>query len=460
MKTKVAKRGALFAISLLGAISCVTRAAENLSVPAYSGALPASRVDLAGTADQGRPALVAKDTSTVTAEVSKDRTASIGRSASEAGKQITVAAYYFADYHPNDLRNERLKGKGWSEWDLVRAAKPRFASHRQPKVPLWGYVDESNPRVMARKIAAAADHAIDVFIFDWYYYDDGPFLQGALDDGFLQAPNQDRLKFALMWANHDWLDIHPYKKDSPLHLLYPGKVTPETFQKVSDVVINNYFKRSNYWRINGRPYFSFYDLSKLLATFGTVEGTRAALDQFRAKAMAAGLPGVHLNAVVWGQPVLPGEKPIADVPALIRDLGFDSVTSYVWVHHVPLPNLESKYDMIRDQYFAYWDQARTQFSVPYIPNVTMGWDPSPRADQTDPYGNFGYPFTNTISDNTPERFRAALRLSKQRILSEGGGPRIVNINCWNEWTEGSYLEPDTVYGMQYLDAVQTVFGKE
>ena len=33
------------------------------------------------------------------------------------------------------------------------------------------------------------------------------------------------------------------------------------------------------------------------------------------------------------------------------------------------------------------------------------------------------------------------------------------VNCWNEWTEGSYLEPDTVHEMQYLQAVKDVFGK-
>ena len=40
----------------------------------------------------------------------------------------------------------------------------------------------------------------------------GTFLAGALEDGFLKAPNRDKLKFALMWANQDWVDIHPAKK--------------------------------------------------------------------------------------------------------------------------------------------------------------------------------------------------------------------------------------------------------
>jgi hypothetical protein len=95
--------------------------------------------------------------------------------------------------------------------------------------------------------------------------------------------------------------------------------------------------------------------------------------------------------------------------------------------------------------------------VPYNPNVTLGWDPRPRADQTQEFGNFGYPFMNTIKDNTPENFRAALELARQRLLAETNGLRILNLNCWNEWTEGSYLEPDTVHGMAYLDAVKAVF---
>ena len=42
-------------------------------------------------------------------------------------------------------RNEKNKGKGWSEWELIKAAKPRFPNHDQPKKPLWGYTDESDP---------------------------------------------------------------------------------------------------------------------------------------------------------------------------------------------------------------------------------------------------------------------------------------------------------------------------
>ena len=108
----------------------------------------------------------------------------------ESGPRITVASYYFGNYHPGDPRNVKSKGKDWSEWELVKAARPRFPGHHQPKVPLWGYTDESDPKVMEQKIAAAADHGIDAFIFDWYYYNDGPFLDRPIDIGFLKATQQ------------------------------------------------------------------------------------------------------------------------------------------------------------------------------------------------------------------------------------------------------------------------------
>jgi hypothetical protein len=377
----------------------------------------------------------------------------------ETNAGVTVVSYYFGNYHPGDPRNVKYKGTNWSEWELVRDAKPRFPGHQQPNVPLWGYTDESRPEVMAQKIAAAADHGINAFVFDWYYYNDGPFLDRPIDDGFLRATNNSRLKFALMWANHDWYDVHPYHRGVPYKLLYPGRVTPETFSHVCDLVIKDYFSRSNYWRVDGKPYFSFFEIQKLVENFGSVEAARAVLDDFRAKTKAAGFPGLHLNVVMWGRQIfLPGRKAAADPVKLVHDLGFDSVTSYVWILHVPLPEQQTEYNFVRDRYFEYWTQAATNFGIPYIPNVTMGWDSSPRADQSQTFDNSGYPFTNTMKDNTPENFQTALEMAKRRLLAEPGGWRILNLNGWNEWTEGSYLEPDTVHGMAYLEAIEKVFG--
>jgi len=372
---------------------------------------------------------------------------------------ITVAAYYFGQFHPNDPRNLKLLGKEWSEWELIKDSRPRFPGHQQPKVPLWGYEDESDPKVMAKKIDAAADHGIDAFIFDWYHYDDGPFLERPINDGFLKAENNDRIKFALMWANHDWQrNLFPFKKGDLWDTIYPGKVSPDCFETICDHIIKDYFLHPSYWKIDGKPYFSFFELSKLLSNFGSVEATRAALDTFRQKARDAGLPGIHLNIVAGGeQTILPGDDKSLDTNKLISELGFDSATSYVWVNHVPLPDQETDYNQVRDDYFKYWEKISSELAMPYLPNVLMGWDVSPRCDQSTTLDNSGYPYMNVIVNNTPDNFETTLRLTKERLLADPKGPRAFTINCWNEWTEGSYLEPDTVSGYGYLEAVKRTF---
>lgn len=374
----------------------------------------------------------------------------------------TIACYYFPNYHL-DARNVRVHGPGWTEWELARRAEPRFPGHRQPRVPLWGEADEADPIAMAQKIDAAADHGIDAFIFDWYWYDDGPYLSRALDEGFLGAPNSDRMRFALMWANHDWVDIHPAKlheTSTTARLLYPGRVSPDTFDTIVDVVIERYFPHPSYWRIDGCPYFSIYELSKLLESYGGVERTAAALQTFRRKVRDAGFPDVHLNAVVWSVRVLPGETAVDSPNDLLRMLGFDSITSYVWIHHGGLEQFPAThYDIARDRYFAYWAEAERAFDLPYLPNVTVGWDPSPRTVQSDAYSNAGYPFTPVLVNNTPERFRVALAMVRERLALSSGRPKVLTLNAWNEWTEGSYLEPDTHDGYAYLEAIREVFGR-
>ena len=380
-----------------------------------------------------------------------------GKKTEDPGK-ITVAAYYFPNYHTGDPRNELNKGTGWSEWELVKQAIPRWEGHLQPLVPAWGYTDEKDPEVMAMKIQAAVNHGIDCFIFDWYMYEDGAFLNRCIDEGFLEAKNCSDIQFALMWANHDWVEIHPYTRGAERTLLYPGKVSPERFDEICDHVIQDYFLKPNYWKIDGKPYFSVYDVQKFVEGFGSLEATRQAMDRMKEKAVAAGLEGIHWNLVAWGRPILPGESAPANTTELIRSLGFESATSYVWIHHTQLPDTVTDYNWVRDRYFSHWDKAAAEYGVPYFPNVTMGWDATPRCDVSSEWANVGYPFMNTIGNNTPENFREALELTKERLLSMENGPGILNINCWNEWTEGSYLEPDTRNGMGYLEAVQLVFG--
>ncbi len=381
-------------------------------------------------------------------------------SSKPSAADITVAAYYYPCTHPHP-RWDKTKYPGFTEWDLIRKAKPRFAGHKQPRVPVWGYQDESDPNVMAQKIDAAADYGVDAFIFDWYYYDDGPYLEGALDEGFLKARNNNRIRFALMWANHDWYDIQGYNPAEPIKLLYPGKIKSQTWETITDLVISRYFKHPSYWKIDGKPYFSIYEMQLFLNSFGTVQAAREALDQFRKKAEQAGFPGLHINAILWGLPNLPGGTTPADWSKLCEELKLDSLTGYTWVHHGALNYGTfpvSDYVWGRDRYLGFLDGALKNYPVPYFPNTTINWDNSPRAH---PDADWSRPAAHVVNPvmqgNTPAAFKEATQMIIQRLLASSVEPKVMTINAWNEWPEGSCLEPEQEYGYGYLEAVRELF---
>ena len=377
--------------------------------------------------------------------------------------EYTVASYYFPNYHV-DQRNERVLGEGWTEWELVKAAGPRFKGHQQPKVPAWGYTDEANPVHMEQKIDAAADHGLDAFIFDWYYYNDGLFLERRIEEGFFGAKNNDRIKFGLMWANHDWIDIFPVDSATLLgeggpELLYPGIITLETWDRMTDYIIKTYFKHPSYWLIENAPYFSIYDLNRFMQSFGSKDATVEGIDAFRKKVKSAGFDDLHLNAVVWGRTILPSEDQIEidDMGSFLKEIGFSSTTSYVWIHHVRPDFPEHIYSDMQQKYFEYAEGFAASVKMPYYPNVTMGWDSSPRTKQSEKFSRLGYPFTGTLAENTPENFKNVLLNVRDFLDKHPESGKIFNINCWNEWTEGSYLEPDTINGMAYLEAIRDMF---
>ena len=371
---------------------------------------------------------------------------------------VITAAYYFGNFHV-DPRNEKAHGAGWTEWNLVKAARPRFPGHHQPKIPAWGYGDEATPLVFSKKIAAAKQYGVDAFIFDWYWYEDGPFLNRAIDDGYLKAANNEDVRFAIMWANHDWIDLHPAKLDSTGVVQFRGGISGKAFDTMCDRVVE-LFKHPSYLKINGQPYFSLYELYRFVQGMGGVSQAVDALKGFQQKARDAGFPGVHINAVTWGVKLLPGEAEVKNLPELLQQLQIDSTTSYVWIHHAQLGNkITTDYAEVLRQYEQYRDNASAELGCTYFPNVTVGWDASPRTCQTDNFRVAAYPFTSVVVKNTPQAFEEALRSAKRFALDKlPAGKRLVTINSWNEWTEGSYLEPDTDHGTAYLGSVRNVFG--
>ncbi|MBQ4329541.1 MAG: glycoside hydrolase family 99-like domain-containing protein [Lentisphaeria bacterium] len=360
---------------------------------------------------------------------------------------MDIAAYYFPNYHA-DAKNEEVHGRNWTEWELMKCARSRFEGHQQPKVPVWGYEDEADPAVMAKKIDTAKAYGIDAFIFDWYWYD-GPYLQRALDEGFLPAVQSKDFKFALMWANHDWYDRHPCSRDV-FHpkMLYRWNNTKENVAGIWDMIVEKYFRHPNYWRLDGKIYFSIYATNRFITQMGGVEACAEVLDMLRKKVKDAGLGELHINSV-WYDNLDNAPSSPCTTAEWTTKAGFDSYTSYNCIFPHPLweKDLKVAYKDSNKAYLELAHKAFTTLPAPYLPVVTAGWDTSPRTIQSDVWEVLGYPYLPVMEPDA-EGFGELLRdLSKY-------DPKTIFINAWNEWTEGSYLEPDGVTGFALLDEVK------
>lgn len=196
------------------------------------------------------------------------------------GAEYDLAAYVWPAYQPEPRWKELgIFDHGCGEWQNVYEAVPKKSGHSQPKVPLWGYENEADPVVVARKIDAALAAGVNVFIYDWYWYQNRPFLENALNEGFLKAPNSERMKFFIMWANHDvnylWNNKIANKKANPP--LYDSKIPLDEFKRIADRWIKLYFSKPNYYKIGGKPVVSIYRIKNFIDGVGGEQNARAGL---------------------------------------------------------------------------------------------------------------------------------------------------------------------------------------
>ena len=201
---------------------------------------------------------------------------SVGAAADVARRSPEVVAVYYPHWHNYD-HGSAWKGEGWTEWEGVKAAVPRFPGHHQPLKPTWGCFDESDPKWSAREIDLAADHGIDVFLFDWYWYSGVRNMEEALEQGFLRAANRDRMKFALMWANHDRRDQFCPEFGKERTVWLPSRHSPRDLERVMDYCVEHYFRQPNYWRVEGRLFFSIFQATKFVEQLGGPQETRKLL---------------------------------------------------------------------------------------------------------------------------------------------------------------------------------------
>ncbi len=89
----------------------------------------------------------------------------------------------------------------------------------------------------------------------------------------------------------------------------------------------------------------------------------------------------------------------------------------------------------------------------YIVPLTSGWDKRPWGGSSDPFHD------NSIS--TPDQFEEHLMAAKKLMQAQPKRTKkMAVICCWNEFGEGSFIEPAKQYGFGYLEKNRTVFLSE
>ena len=372
-------------------------------------------------------------------------------------KQYDIAAYIWPSYTGKEMRSRIFWPQGIGEWQTVLSVDQNASlkpdDYKWNRKPIWGPVDEADPKVMEMEIDTAVKYGVNVFIYDWYWFDRRPFLEQCLDDGFLGASNNEKMKFYLMWANHD----ANYTWDTRLSdtmwrencNVWEGAQDRVEFEKVVHRVIDKYFSRPNYYKIGGKPVFMIYDVDNLVKGLGGIEKTQDALAWFREEVVKAGHPGLELQLTGWGERVsnmsgVDGTHAIS-TKEVVPTLGFDSVTNYQFCHFC---NMNQDYADILKIAAAEWARMDRDYTVPYYPHVTIGWDNNPRFRGFVPC---------VCRNNGPEMFEKGLRMAKDYVDSHDLPVPLITVNSWTEWTETSYLEPDDLYGYGYLEAVKKVF---
>ena len=363
-----------------------------------------------------------------------------------------VAVYVWPAYHPEPRWAELgIFADGKGEWQSVYEAKPKRPGHCQPLVPYWGYEHDDDPKALARQIDAALAAGISVFVYDWYWYKGRPFLENALNNGFLKAPNSERMKFAIMYANHD-VDSRWDNKAADLGpVIWKAAVTLDEFKRLCDRWVERYFTRPNYFRIDGRLVFSFYQFNTYVKGVGGEEKAKDGIAYLREAVRKAGLGELHLQ-LLWHQNGDPAEH--------IRTYGFDSVSMYNWTSGNNFFSEKDAAQVRAEGVFPYmkwadavcgaWEQF-AHLSVPFYPTVSLGYDDNPRFPPQK--------WTDVMTSATPQEFEAVVRRAKAFADSNipDGRQKVIYLNAWNEWTEGAMLQPDGRYGYGYLNALSRIF---
>jgi len=322
-----------------------------------------------------------------------------------AHAQYQVGVYYFPGW-----RDGQNGAPAQEPWQRLKAFKERE--------PMLGWYDDGAVEVMNRQLGWMHDYGLSYVAFDWYWGGGKPFLEHSLR-AYFKAPNRSQVPFALLWANHD-----------------KAPASAADFAAMVQYWIDNYLRRPETFKVDGRPVVFILDHQNLgdrARGFGMDVAGLIAKAQDMVK--AAGLPPIFF---VGG----PFNSPKAST------FGYDATSTYNY-HGIKRPS--RSYAELTADYRKAWEFQAGRHGVPYIVPMTQGWDRRPWGGSKDP--------DHDLSGGDLDTFEAHLRSARDFMDSHVNETRRLGvICCWNEFGEGSYIEPTKVHGFGYLEKVKAVFG--
>lgn len=341
-----------------------------------------------------------------------------------------LIAFYLPQFHPFKENNEWW-GKGFTEWNNVTAAVPRYVGHEQPKLPTdLGFYDLRIDENIKNQVDLAKKHGVYAFCFYYYWFSGRRLLEQPLDI-FLKHKEWD-FNFMICWANENWtrrwdgrnqdvLIAQQHRDDDPLRFI----------KDVEPILLDE-----RYVRVDGKPMLAIYRADELDNTERYVKVWR---EYFKNKHDIE----LHLVAVQSFSAEDPKsfgfDKGLEFAPLTISSRLKKDIPRYNIVDKVlDVEFTGAMYDY-RPIALDYYRKTPT-FSA--YRSVMPRWDNDARRKGT------GGVFANA----NPDLYGHWLSnlIGQANSVAKTDDQNLVFLNAWNEWAEGAYLEPDTMYGHAYL----------
>jgi len=348
---------------------------------------------------------------------------------------VHLVAFYLPQFHPVP-ENDEWWGKGFTEWTNVTQARPLFAGHRQPRLPAdLGFYDLRLPEVRDAQAKLARQYGVGAFCYYYYWFNGRRILERPLEE-VLRSGKPD-FPFMLCWANEPWTrNWDGLDSEILLPQTYEAGWATRFACDVAKLMLDQ-----RYFRFNGVPVLLIYRVAHIPEVKKAMHEIRTALSEY-------GIPKVHL-AATWVQ--FPGDAKLPENPG---EWGLDAYFEFppLMVRMEPLRTLPDFAATLLD-YNSIVTAALARLDEPVIGRrhrgVMAGWDNTARRRT----------HANVFHGATPTNFRRWMR-GVITHESRQPGERLVFINAWNEWAEGTYLEPDRDFGHGWLEAVASAAGPE